>query len=170
MASPATDQFCAALQGFFWPKVFFDILTKNLDGIVKPIPVLQLINLVLSILAFAMEWPLKFIAGSGVHRSVEARLIFLPLAALCSILMYQSFDAGVYYLVALIIYFVAYSEGEVSSCLLSRSKDIQVTDNPHRASAPSPGLFPAVAAVDLPRSKRLLSIPVSLISFRKSMR
>lgn len=89
-------------------------MTKNLDGAVKPIPLLQVVNMLFSILAFGMEWPLKFVAGSGVHRSIEARLIFLPLTALTSLLMYQSTNAGIYYLIALIVYFVAYSEGEVS--------------------------------------------------------
>ena len=107
------DQIAAALEGFFWPKIFFDFLTKTLDPAVKPFPILQIINLVMGILLFAWEWPLGFIAGSSIHRSLEARLAVLPLAALASILIYQGTNAALYYVVAMVVYFWAYSEGEV---------------------------------------------------------
>lgn len=64
----------------------------------------------------AWEWPLSFIAGSSIHRSLEARLAFLPLTALASLLLYQGTNAGLYYLVAMVVEFWAYSEGEV--CIL----------------------------------------------------
>lgn len=64
----------------------------------------------------AWEWPLSFIAGSSIHRSLEARLAFLPLAALSAVLTYQGTNAALYYLVAMVVEFWAYSEGEV--CLL----------------------------------------------------
>ena len=37
----------------------------------------------------------------------------LPLLALTSILMYQSTNAGLYYLIGMVVYFWGYSEGEV---------------------------------------------------------
>ena len=113
MLTGLLDQITAALEGFFWPKIFFDFLTKTLDPAVKPFPILQIINLVMGILLFAWEWPLGFIAGSSIHRSLEARLAVLPLAALASILIYQGTNAAVYYVVAMVVYFWAYSEGEV---------------------------------------------------------
>lgn len=61
----------------------------------------------------AWEWPLSFIAGSSIHRSLEARLAFLPLAALSAVLTYQGTNAALYYLVAMVVEFWAYSEGEV---------------------------------------------------------
>ncbi|KAK3336495.1 PRO41 protein [Cercophora scortea] len=97
--SAATYQIAAALSGFFWPKIFWDFLTKTLDPAVKPIPVLQ--------------WPLGFIAGTGVHRSLEARLAFLPLTALAAALTYQGTNAAIYELIGLGVYFWAYSEGEI---------------------------------------------------------
>ncbi|EON96878.1 putative pro41 protein [Phaeoacremonium minimum UCRPA7] len=111
--SSAAYQIAAALEGFFWPKIFFDFLTKTLDPAVKPFPILQIINLVMGILLFAWEWPLGFIAGSSIHRSLEARLAVLPLAALASILIYQGTNAALYYVVAMVVYFWAYSEGEI---------------------------------------------------------
>ena len=111
----AVDQIAAALEGFFWPKFFFDWLTKNFDLAVKPIPILQIINLVVAIITLAYEWPLKWVAGSVLHRSLEARLLWLPFASLTALLMYQATNPALYYFVATLVYFWAYSEGEVSS-------------------------------------------------------
>lgn len=88
-------------------------MTKNLDVAVKPLPILQIINLVLGLVMLAWEWPLGFIAGSAMHRSIEARLVVLPLAALAAALIYQGTNPAVYYLIAIGVYFWAYSEGEV---------------------------------------------------------
>jgi len=109
----AVYQVAAAVEGFFWPKIFWDFLTKNLDLAVKPLPILQIINLVFGIVMFAWEWPLGFLAGTALHRSIEARLIALPLAALAASLIYQATNPALYYAIALVVYFWAYSEGEV---------------------------------------------------------
>lgn len=114
-----SDQVAAAIEGFFWPKIFWDFLTRTLDGAVKPIPVLQILNLVFGIGMFALEWPLGFLAGSAVHRSLEIRLAILPLVALVAILMYQTTNSAISYLIGMVVYFVAYSEGEVSFFLLT---------------------------------------------------
>jgi len=67
----------------------------------------------------AWEWPLGFIAGSALHRSIEARLIALPMAALASALLYQATNPAIYYTIGLGVYFWAYSEGEVLTHFLS---------------------------------------------------
>jgi hypothetical protein len=117
----SADQIAAAIEGFFWPKIFWDFLTRTLDGAVKPIPVLQIINLLFGIGMFALEWPLSFLAGSTIHRSLEIRLAILPLVALAAILMYQTTNPAIYYMIGMVVYFVAYSEGEVSSLPCSQS-------------------------------------------------
>jgi hypothetical protein len=104
----------AALEAFFWPKIFWDFLTKNLDMAVKPFPTLQIINMILGFGGLIMEWPLPLIAGTGLHRSIEARLVIYPLSALCALLIYQGTNSGLYYIVGMMAYFWAYSEGEVS--------------------------------------------------------
>lgn len=76
-------------------------------------PVLQILNLLLGIICLAWEWPLPLLAGTGLHRSIEARLIIYPLAALCALLIYQGTNSGLYYIVGMMAYFWAYSEGEV---------------------------------------------------------
>lgn len=109
-----SDQIAATLEAFFWPKFFFDFLTKNFDLAVKPVPILQIINLVIGFLTLAYEWPLNYVAGTSIHRSLEVRLMWLPLASLTSILLYQATNASLYYFIGIIVYFWAYSEGEVS--------------------------------------------------------
>ncbi|KUJ22715.1 uncharacterized protein LY89DRAFT_575806 [Mollisia scopiformis] len=109
----ATYQVVAGLHGFFWPKIFWDFLTKNLDPAVKPIPILQSINMLFGFIMLAWEWPLGLIAGSAMHRSIEARLVVLPLAALAGALLYQGTNAAIYYTIGMAVYFWAYSEGEV---------------------------------------------------------
>lgn len=109
----STDQVGSAIEGFIWPKIFWDFMTKNLNGAVKPIPVLQILNLLMGLLGLAWEWPLKYFAGTLPHRSIEFRLILYPLSALLSMLLYQGTDPAIYYLVGIGVYFWAYSEGEV---------------------------------------------------------
>lgn len=117
------DQIAAAIEGFFWPKIFWDFLTKNLDGAVKPLPFLQIINLVLGITILAWEWPLGLIAQTALHRSIEARLVIFPLAALAAALLYQATNPAIYYTIGIVVYFWAYSEGEVSHSPLSSLED-----------------------------------------------
>ncbi|KAL8850579.1 MAG: hypothetical protein Q9221_004449 [Calogaya cf. arnoldii] len=111
----ALYQIAAALEGFFWPKIFWDFLTTNLDPAVRPLPILQILNLLLGILAFAWEWPLPIFAfaETAMHRSIEARLAVYPLAALAALLLYQGTNPGIYYLIGLGVYFWGFSEGEV---------------------------------------------------------
>lgn len=108
------DQILAAIEGFFWPKIFWDFLTRTLDAAVRPIPILQIINLFFGMFILGLEWPLPFLAGSSLHRSLEFRLVLLPLTILTSILMYQSTNPALYYFISMGVYFWAYSEGEVS--------------------------------------------------------
>jgi hypothetical protein len=109
----AIYQVAAAVEGFFWPKIFWDFATKNLDGAVKPIPTLQVLNLLLGIVGLVWEWPLKPITKLSLHRSIEARLALYPVSALMGLLLYQGTNPGIYYLVGVCVYFWAYSEGEV---------------------------------------------------------
>lgn len=112
MAQP--DQLAGALEGFFSPKFFFDFLTKNFDAAVKPVPILQVLNVVIALICLAYEWPLRWVAGTRLHRSMVARLVWLPLATLSAVLLYQTTNAALYHLIGCGVYFWAYSEGEVS--------------------------------------------------------
>jgi hypothetical protein len=114
----AIYQCAAALEGFFWPKIFWDFLTKNLDGAVKPFPILQIINLLFGLFGVAWEWPLKPLAGTSLHRSIEARLVLYPLSALAAALLYQATNPAIYYCIGMGVYFWAFTEGEVCSLVL----------------------------------------------------
>lgn len=111
--SAAAYQVAAAIECFFFPKIFWDFLTRTLDPAIKPVPILQIINLLLGLMMLAWEWPLGFIAGTPIHRSMEVRLAVLPLVALAAVLIYQGTNAALYYLVAMVVYFWAFSEGEI---------------------------------------------------------
>ncbi|KAL1954070.1 hypothetical protein VTO42DRAFT_1758 [Malbranchea cinnamomea] len=108
----AAYQLGAGVHGFFWPKVFWDFLTKNLDGAVQPIPVLQILNVVFGLIGLAWEWPLKPIAGSLVHRSMTLRFLIYPISALVAVLLYQGTNPALYYIIGMIVYLWGYSEGE----------------------------------------------------------
>lgn len=111
----STYQLAAAIHGYFWPKFFWDFLTKNLDGCVKPYPILQTINLVLAILVLVWEWPLPLIAGTWVQMNLELRVLLLPIPTMASALLYQGTNPALYYCIGMGVYFWAYCEGEVSS-------------------------------------------------------
>ena len=67
-------QVAAAIEGFFWPKIFWDQMTTNLNGIVAPVPILQIINLLFGIFGLCLEWPLPIFtaAADAVTRFNEA--------------------------------------------------------------------------------------------------
>ncbi|KAI1847675.1 hypothetical protein JX265_013935 [Neoarthrinium moseri] len=108
----ASYHVAASVQAFIWPKVFWDFLTTNLDGAVKPTPTLQTINLVAALLVLAWEWPVPMIVGTFVHRSIVLRIVALPFLSLSALLLYQATNAGLYYLIGLTFYFWGYSEFE----------------------------------------------------------
>lgn len=68
-------QVLASIEGFFWPKLFWDFLTTNLDPAVRPIPFLQIVNLLLGILGLCWEWPLPIFtaAAKGLQKQEDAQ-------------------------------------------------------------------------------------------------
>lgn len=110
----ATYQVAAGIHGFFWPKVFVDVWTKSLDGAVKPFPILQIFNIIMGLVGLCWEYPLPFLVpNSSFHRSIAARLTVYPISVVFGALLYQGTNAAIYYLVGIVIYFWAYSEGEI---------------------------------------------------------
>lgn len=124
----------------------------------KPLPILQIINLVFGIFFFAWEWPLGFIAGTALHRSIEARLVLLPLTALASALLYQATNPAIYYVIGMGVYFWAYSEGEVRPFSLLFLK--QGANSISRLWWQSHGIFHLVPA--LGKSRRLACLSSGL--------
>ncbi len=109
----ASYHFAAAAMSFIWPKVFFDFVSKRLDILVAPTPVLQLLNLLLAALVLLWEWPLPALAAWPLRRSIRARLAALPLVAAAAVLLYPGTDPTLYYCIAFGLYVWAQREGEV---------------------------------------------------------
>src|SRR3954452_10288325 len=84
----AAIQIGGSIEGFFWPKITWDFSTPTFNILVKPFPILQIINLVLGIIVLAWEWPLCFLAGTMFHRSIHARLVVFAICSVTSILVY----------------------------------------------------------------------------------
>ena len=68
-------------------------------------------------LNLAFEWPIRPLAGSRLHGSIEFRLLYYPLACLSIVLLYQGTNAALYYAIGYAAFFWAYIEGEVSAGL-----------------------------------------------------
>lgn len=68
--------------------------------------------MVFGLAALAFEWPLPLIAGRGFHRYILTRLIIYPANAVLVALLYQGTDPAAYYLLGIILYFWAYTQGE----------------------------------------------------------
>lgn len=110
----ATYQIAAAIHGFFWPKIFWDMWTKALDPAVKPFPILQICNIIAGIFGLCWEYPLPFlIPNTALHRSIAARLAIYPISILLAALTYQGTNAAIYYIVGLIVFFWGHTEGEI---------------------------------------------------------
>ncbi|KUJ15215.1 uncharacterized protein LY89DRAFT_587813 [Mollisia scopiformis] len=115
--SAATYQIAAALEGFFWPKIFWDFMTDNLNGLVKPVPALQMINLLFGIGIIVLELPLGVIANTWLQRSVRFRVFILILSSFASVLLYQGTDPAIYHLIGASLYLWAHYTGEKMSFL-----------------------------------------------------
>ena len=151
----------ASVQGIIWPKIFWEFLTKKFDGAVTPFPILPVINLALSLLVLAWEWPLKFLAGTILHKSIKAKLIALPFPILAAALIYQGTDPAIYYLVGIGIDFWAAKRGEAVQCRCGRPhhhhswwKGYSVSIGNQTRSAPLQALPPSKSI----QTQRALSI------------
>lgn len=110
----AAYQVAAGLHGIFYPKVFFDVVTKSLDSAVLPLPALQTFNILFGLLGLCWEYPLPLlIPNTAFHRSIAARLAIYPISVFAAIMLYQGTNAAIYYLAGIALYFWAYSEGEI---------------------------------------------------------
>ena len=55
---------------------------------------------------------MPWIAGTWVHRSIHARMVVYPMAAMSSILLYQATNPAIYYCIGMGAWIWAYAEGE----------------------------------------------------------
>ncbi|KAH6666363.1 hypothetical protein B0J14DRAFT_568448 [Halenospora varia] len=109
-----TIQIVGALHAMIWPKMFWSFINKELDSAVKPMPFVQILNLFSGILALIWEWPIWHILDTKLHNSIKARIYYLPIPVVAALLLYQTFDVAIYYLIGFCLYIWAYTEGEIS--------------------------------------------------------
>jgi hypothetical protein len=113
--SAAVFQIAAAIEGFIWPKIFWDFSTTKLDVLVRPVPYLQNCNLSMGLTTVAFELPLfKFVARSPWHRYILPRVVGYMVTGVVALLLYQTSEAGVYYLIGTGLYLWGFLCGEVS--------------------------------------------------------
>jgi hypothetical protein len=108
-------QIGGSIEGFIWPKVTFDFFTHSLNGLVKPFPIIQTLNLALGTTVLAWEWPLGLLADTMLHRSIHARLVVFAICAVTSMFLYQAHSSAIYYLMGFYGYALALAEREVRS-------------------------------------------------------
>lgn len=113
------DQLVAGLVGLFNPKVFFDVWAVRLDGLVKPIPYLQMCNLLLSGLILFLQCP-----QNPARKRLLVCLHLLPLASISALLLHQATNAGLYYIIAIVMYIWAHLDSRhVTARGMERQED-----------------------------------------------
>lgn len=78
------------------------------NGLVAPVPVIQVINLLDGLFILALEWPLPLIKDKPFQRSFGLRFALYPIMAVAALLQYQCTDPGFYLLIgtAYVVLFV----------------------------------------------------------------
>jgi len=103
----------AAIWGFLYPKAFLDMFTPIFNGLVAPIPVIQIINLFDGLFILALEWPLPFIKDKAFQRAFGLRFALYPIMAVAAFLQYQCTDPAFYLLIGTAVYTQAWAEREI---------------------------------------------------------
>lgn len=80
--------------------------------LIVKMPVIPIFAMLMGFVLLAIEFPLPFIKGTAVHRSIVLRMVLLFFQAFFTILFYQGTNAGIYSLVALGCYTRATLLGE----------------------------------------------------------
>ncbi|GAA5842051.1 hypothetical protein JCM11251_001998 [Rhodosporidiobolus azoricus] len=116
-----------ALWGIFYRKFFWDFVGGTLgpDGllpapraalfikVIVDVPVVQIVNLLNGLFTLALEWPVKPLVGTAFHRSHGFRLMFYLWSSVLAILVYQTVDGAVFYLITLLAYARSLGKKEV---------------------------------------------------------
>jgi hypothetical protein len=76
------------------------------------IPVIPIFAMLIGFGLLTIEFPLSFVKGSAIHRSIVIRMVLLFFQAFLCLLYYQGTNAGIYSLIALFCYTRAQMRGE----------------------------------------------------------
>ncbi|KAK1923476.1 hypothetical protein DB88DRAFT_491375 [Papiliotrema laurentii] len=116
----------ASFWAFFYRKFFWDFIggtlgpagiipgtnTKGFVLIVVKIPLLQIFTLLIALLTILLELPVPLYENSALHRDIAVRLALYFAAAFVGVMVYQSVDCSLYYLITSLVYARAMMRGE----------------------------------------------------------
>ncbi|WVW87054.1 hypothetical protein I302_109111 [Kwoniella bestiolae CBS 10118] len=116
---------------YFFRKFFWDMVggtlgpaglvpgknTQPLVNLVVLFPLLQTFTMVLGLFALALEMPLPILVNTAVHRSILLRIIIYFMAGSVGIMVYQTVDCAIYFIITSAVYAVALLKGETISVI-----------------------------------------------------
>ncbi|WWC73806.1 uncharacterized protein I206_107778 [Kwoniella pini CBS 10737] len=127
----------SSLWAFLYRKFFWDMIggtlgptglipgqnTQPLVNLVVNIPLFQSFTLVLGLFTLVLELPLPHIEGTAIHRSIILRVVLYFITGFIGIMVYQTVDCAIYYIITSGVYAVAMSKGELISFEPGRMTD-----------------------------------------------
>jgi len=117
----------ASFYGLFFRKFFWDFIggiVRNPGGlqpannmsffisIIVKAPVIQILAMLSGIMMVSIEYPVPFLKGTAIQRSLVFRIVMLVLQAFIAVLFYQGTNGALYSLIAAIGYTRAVMLGE----------------------------------------------------------
>jgi hypothetical protein len=75
------------------------LICSIFNGLVAPIPVIQLVNLFDGLATLALEWPLPFLPSMAIQRAFGLRFALYPIMAVAAFIQYQCTDPAFYLLI-----------------------------------------------------------------------
>ncbi|WVQ66169.1 uncharacterized protein L199_004348 [Kwoniella botswanensis] len=121
----------ASFWAYLYRKFFWDMIggtlgpaglipsknTQPLVNLVVVVPLLQTFTLVLGLFALALELPLPIVVNTPVHRSIMLRIVLYFLTGFIGIMVYQTVDCAIYFIITSGVYAVALSKGETINAI-----------------------------------------------------
>ncbi|ORY34655.1 hypothetical protein BCR39DRAFT_585621 [Naematelia encephala] len=116
----------SSIWAFIFRKFFWDMIggtlgtegiipgnnTKALVLITVKVPLLQIFTLLLGLLAATLDAPLPWLYGTAIHRSMMLRVILYFLTGFVGIMVYQTVECAVYFVIVSAVYLKAMLAGE----------------------------------------------------------
>lgn len=83
-----------------------------MDILVKPVPILQLINILFGLFILSWAWPLPITQLVKLFEKVLYRVFTVSFAIILCFSLYGNGDAVLYYIISIILYLWAYVQRE----------------------------------------------------------
>jgi hypothetical protein len=76
------------------------LIERIFNGLVAPVPIVQIVNLVAGIFILVFEWPLPLFSDTMIYRAFSLRFAVYPIIAVIALIQYQCTNASFYLLIA----------------------------------------------------------------------